>query len=277
MVDFDRIWDFADPMGSERRMREILQSTEEVHERAELLTQIARAQGMQGNVPEAHDLLCSAEEILPREKTRAHIRIELERGRLHNMSKSRKEAKQHFTQALTVADALGDDELAVDAMHMIAIAEKPEKAIQWNQRAIERASASNSPRARRWLGSLHNNLGWTKFEMGLPEEALHHFQRALAYREEKRHIRQIQIARWAIARVLRELGRHDEALEIQLDLAQYGPEDAFVYEELAHLLAIRGQQEQATRYAQLALRLLESDHWVASSQPERLNAIRCLL
>ena len=39
------------------------------------------------------------------------------------------------------------------------------EALEWNLRAVEYAKASQHPAARRWLGTLQNNIGWAYFKM----------------------------------------------------------------------------------------------------------------
>ncbi|MBZ0304515.1 MAG: tetratricopeptide repeat protein, partial [Anaerolineae bacterium] len=74
-------------------------------------------------------------------------------------------------------------------------------------------------------------MGWTYHDQGNYEKALEMFQQALIFREG--NPRQIQIARWCIARTLRSLNRVEEALAIQREL---NPEDGFVVEEIAECL-----------------------------------------
>jgi tetratricopeptide (TPR) repeat protein len=99
----------------------------------------------------------------------------------------------------------------------------------WSERGI--AFAESSTDARYWLGPLWNNLGWSRFEAGDIPGALDAFERALAVRDTPR---ERAIARYAVARALRELGRLDEAIEqLELGLAQSPGPHPIIEEELA--------------------------------------------
>ncbi|BDZ63241.1 hypothetical protein GCM10025877_01790 [Agromyces mangrovi Wang et al. 2018] len=107
------------------------------------------------------------------------------------------------------------------------------------------------PRARRpqrrpaaeALGvALHNNLGWTLHESGDADAALEQFESALAFANEHGSAEQRHVARWAVGRCLRTLGRDDEALAIQRELAEQRPDDEFVQDEIA---ALTGTEPQA--------------------------------
>ena len=61
-AEIDRLWDYSQPAESERRFRERLQETAEGSEtRVQVLTQIARAQGLQRKFAEAHATLDDAD------------------------------------------------------------------------------------------------------------------------------------------------------------------------------------------------------------------------
>src|SRR5262249_36900215 len=148
-------------------------------------------------------------------------------------------ARPLFVDAWELALESGEEALAVDAAHMVAIVEPQERQMEWNLRALVLAESSNDPRARKWRGSLLNNIGWTYHDAGEYERALEKFEEALQVRTEQGATSPIQIARWCIARCLRSLGRNEEALAIQQQLhAEHqadGTDDPFVQEELAIL------------------------------------------
>src|SRR6476659_5346251 len=91
-------------------------------------------------------------------------RLEIERGRLLNSAGAPADAKPHFEAAYDHAITAGLEGLAIDALHMSAIVagrlEGPAAAAAINANAISLAESSSDPAARRWLGSLLNNLGW---------------------------------------------------------------------------------------------------------------------
>ena len=137
----------------------------------ELLTQIARSQGLQRQFVEAQATLDQAEALLGVALSRAEIRYLLERGRTFNSSGDATAAHALFTRAWDSATAQQEDAHAVDAAHMLAIVETEEQKLAWNLRALAHAEASTQPRAGRWRGSLYNNIGWTYFDQAAYKEA----------------------------------------------------------------------------------------------------------
>jgi tetratricopeptide (TPR) repeat protein len=259
---FDRLWglwDFGQPAESEQRFRAELAGAE--GEAALLVrTQLGRSLGLQGRFDE-----CRAELDAVAEQAgagvgdatplvRAYER--LERGRMHRSSGQPEQAAPHFLAALEVAQTAGLDHVAADAAHMMAIVGAGEEQITWAERALTIANASSQPRARRWVGSVENNLGWTLHDQGRFAEAQEHFERALQARLEQGDAEPIRIGRWTVARGLRSLGRLDEALQIQRDLHANGPEDGYVEEELSELLRALGRDEEAQAHADRAKELL---------------------
>ena len=220
-----QLWDFADPAGSVDRFRSA--SAAGPVETAELATQLARALGLAGQRAEAEALLDGIPDVAPV----VRVRSALERGRLRNSAGEQQEALPWFERALEEAIAAGEDDLAVDAAHMLAIADGA-RAAEWTQRGVVLAERSTDSRVRRWLIALHNNLGWTFHEEGSFADALTEFERAAAAADEHGSTEQREIAQWAIARCLRSLGRRDEALAIQRHLAVVRPDDPYVREEL---------------------------------------------
>jgi tetratricopeptide (TPR) repeat protein len=227
--------DFGDPAGSKARFRERLAETEPGSPAAaELATQVARAQGLQDRFDEAGATLGA----IRSEHPVVLARLELERGRIRNSSGNPAAATSHFHRALTHSDAAESDFLAVDALHMLAIANAANSAA-WTRQGIERARASSDPLTRSWLGPLHNNLGWTHHDAGMYDEALGQFEAALAAFTEHGTPFQIHVAHWTIARCLRSLGRLDEALAIQRRLAEEDYPDPYVDEEIAILRSLK--------------------------------------
>lgn len=219
-MDIDILWDFDDPLTSETRFRAVAD---------EAMTQVARALGLQGQFGAAHNVL----DQLPEREGRIAVRILLERGRLFNSAKDIPHAAPLFLEAYELAVAIKEDALAVDAAHMVAITEKGDAALPWLAIAISLAASSEDPKAQKWRASLLNNLGWTHHDAGRFEEALKTFEEARKCREANGQVRQEQIARWCIARTLRSLGRHAEALVILRKLeSEPGAKDRFLADEI---------------------------------------------
>lgn len=99
---FDLQWDYQHPDSTETHFTAILRQAENRHlatynpsYHAQLLTQIARAQGLQGKFAEAQTSLDAAAKIITDEMPSAHIRYLLEQGRIDNASGKKKKPK-HF-------------------------------------------------------------------------------------------------------------------------------------------------------------------------------------
>lgn len=279
------IWDFDDPRGSyatfERYSEDAGTTT---LPGLAFQTQMARALGLQDH----HDGATTALDLVERDlksfsdgKSRRHVqgRIEIERGRVLNSAGRPADSLPHFEAAADHAERAGTAGLVVDALHMVAIVvgqtESPEAAAQWSLRAIAAADASTDPAARRWLGSLHNNLGWVKHDSRAYGEALDHFLRALAAREESGTPEQVAIARWCVGRALRSLQRYPQALVVQDELAQnpLSLDDGYVHEERAECLLALGRREEAAQAFATAYELLSRDPSLAEREPERLQRL----
>jgi tetratricopeptide (TPR) repeat protein len=219
-MDIDTLWNYDLPAESEQRFHEALSRTSDDAARAELLTQIARAQGLQGQYDAAHVTLDQAEAAIAPEMTRARLRLLLERGRVLNTSGQREASAPLFVEAYELGLAAGEEALAIDAAHMLGIVAPPYAALTWNLTALALAERATGARAQRWQGALYNNMGWAYHDAGRGTDALDAFERGQAWREAHRRGPQddpgIRIAKWCVARELRALGRVDEALAQQL-------------------------------------------------------------
>ncbi|MGV3724423.1 MAG: hypothetical protein ACO1SX_26315 [Actinomycetota bacterium] len=270
------LWDFNEPAASERRFLELApraRASGETGYEIELLTQAARAQGLQRRFEDAHATLDRASALLGSGMDRARVRYLLERGRVFNSSKRAADSLPLFEAAWEWAQQAGEDSLAVDAAHMLGIASEPDAALEWNARAIAYAERSEQPAAKGWLGPLYNNTGWTYFDKGDYVSALSLLERAEAWYLERGGPKQIQIAKYSVGKTLRMLGRVMEALAIQEALAAEwadGERDGYVCEELGECLLGLGRAEEARRYFKQAHELLSNDPWLADSEPERI-------
>ena len=266
-MEFDKLWNYNDPAATEKKFRELLPEAEksgDAEYHLQLLTQLARTQGLQKKFDAAHEILDSVKPKLGKGTPIAEVRYLLERGRTFNSSKKVAEGLELFLQAWKLGVERRLDFYAVDAAHMVAIAEKePAKQMEWNLKAVKLAEQSKEERARGWLGSLYNNIGWTYHDQGKYEEALETFRKALDFRERKGELPNIQIAKWSVARALRSLKRCDEALKIQRALeaeyAKANAKDGYVFEELGELLLATDQAGEAKKYFGLAYDELSQD------------------
>jgi len=273
----DELWDFEDPAGSESRIRDEVTAAAAGWRRDVLTTQLARAIGLQRRFDEARATLGSLD---PASHPETAVRIRLERGRVANSAGDPEAARPDFEAAAEIAREAGLEFLAVDALHMVAIAAPPAEQATWHGRAIDLAEGASDPRARRWLGSLYNNAGWTRFEAGAYDEALGLFERALEARRANGTAREVGIARWTVARGLRAAGRTAEALAAQealrRDNAAAGIDDPFVSEELGECLLELGRADEARPHLAAAADGLAVDPWVAAEEPDRIARLRRL-
>jgi tetratricopeptide (TPR) repeat protein len=234
MIDPRALWDFDDPASSGERFLDAAEQAAEP-ERTSWLTQYARALGLQERYDAAQRVL----DGLTSDDPEAATYLALERGRVLRSSGHPDAARPVFEQAVATASAAGIDALHVDALHMVALVAAPEEQPALHEQALSVARASEDQRARDWDASLLNNIGMTYADAGDFGSALDAFEQALAARERIGDPGTIRVARWMIAWALRNLGRRDEALEMQLglkkELESVGETDQYVDEELALL------------------------------------------
>lgn len=276
-LDVLPLWDFDRPERSEQRFRAAL-PTVAGDDRLILLTQIARTYSLRGWFDEAHRLLDRIEAVLPQSTApAARVRYHLERGRSFRSASQPNLARPHFDLAMTIAQAAGEEALALGAIHMLALTETGDAALDWNRRGIAAARAAKDPAAQRWALSMLNNLGLALREQGRLAEAL------AAFEDNQREAERLQLparrdlARWQIARTLREMRRHEEALKIQRQLeAGSAQVDGFVLEEIAELLHALGREAEARPYFARAYTLLSPLPAAQRPSRERLARLRAL-
>ena len=290
LPNFDNLWDYNDPEKTEKAFRNLLPATRESGDSeydAQLLTQIARTHSLRRDFESAHRILDDAESLIggidttPGQKTSvAGIRYLLERGRTFNSAGDVEAARPLFEEAWKLARGIGEDYHAVDAAHMLGICENGDRALKWDEIAMEAAEASRDLRAKEWLGALYNNTGWTYHDSDQFDRALELFEKGLAWRKERNNPVTTRIAKWTVARALRSLNRTAEALDMQRSLLEEhkaaGTKDGYVYEELAECFLILGQADEARPYFNLAYHELSKDTWLKENEKDRLERLRRL-
>jgi tetratricopeptide (TPR) repeat protein len=245
------VWDFNDLESSEQQFRALLAAEAVTANRAAILTQLARIEGLRGRFASGDRLLAEAEEIGGAESW-----VMIERGRLRRSSGDGATALPSFEAAYELALAKGDGFLAADAAHMAAIVGDAET---WTARGTLLCSRPGDP-GRYWLAPLLNNLGWSRYESGDFDGALAVFEEALAVRsEEPDQPHEREIARYAVGKALRALGRVAEATT-QLERAvawatEAGVDTPYFHEELAECYAAGGRTDAARAQAERALAL----------------------
>jgi tetratricopeptide (TPR) repeat protein len=281
-IDFDRLWTYDQPAHSEAKFREVLEkagASMPPGRRLELLTQIARAEGLQGRFAGADATLDGVERALKDGCDDATVRVRylLERGRVLNSSGRPTEALPLFRQAFELAKHANQLGYVIDAAHMLAIAEPTtEQQIAWNLKGIE--LASSDPAQTRWLVALNNNLGETYRAAGEYDKALECFRGAMdAQRRLGRDVD--RYARVDEAKMLRLLGRTSESLakiqQLQHELeAQGDREDGFVIEELAESLLALDFADQAKPLFVKAYEKLKGVDWLEKDEAPRLARLK---
>jgi tetratricopeptide (TPR) repeat protein len=261
-VDVGALWDFSKPEVSEERFRAALAQASG-DDALILHTQIARSLGLRQDFAQAQAILAALAPNISAAGSEAQVRYYLELGRTYasathppetQTETAREQARAAYLHATEIAHAAGLDDLAIDALHMLVFVDPaPIDQVKWNQQALAVLAASAQPAAKRWEGSLRNNLGYALHQMGRYAEALTQFELALAVREQTGNAGSIRIAKWMIAWTLRVLNRLDEALAMQLQLEgecdTLGQPDPYVFEELEQLYKLRGDDARAAAYA----------------------------
>jgi len=248
------LWDFSDLDGSEQRLRGQLTEESEDAGRAEVVTQLARVEGLRADFDACERLLGEAEGLAGSSDV-ARVRIDLERGRKLRSSGDGPAALPLLEAAFERARASGEWFLAGDAAHMAAIADE-RVAVEWTERGLELAAAE--PDAAYWAGPLLNNLGWHFYERGDYDAALDAFEQALAARErDLDRPAEIEIARYCVGKSLRALGRPEEAAPLLEQCIANSEPDFYFHEELAEIYKALGRDDEAEQQAELAAGLKE--------------------
>jgi tetratricopeptide (TPR) repeat protein len=282
LPDFDALWNYNDPVQTEIEFRKILPSAQasgDISYYTQLMTQIARTLGLQRKFEAAHALLDTVESWLDQASARSRVRYLLERGRVYNSSGYPDEAKPFFLSAWESASENNDDYYTIDAIHMLQIVEPPDKQLEWAEKAIRTAEQTSDDRAKKWLGPLYNNTGWTYFDLGDYDNALILFEKSLAWRSQEGDIQGAIIGKWCIARNYRAMGKTEKALEAQLALVKEVEvkgldQDGYIFEEIAECLVELDRKDEAKEYFKLAYDLLSQDAWLKANEPERLNRLK---
>jgi tetratricopeptide (TPR) repeat protein len=279
----DDLWDFDDPVGSERRFEALVpraRSEDDGAFLAEALTQLARAQGLQRRLDAARRTLDDAERAARPNDTRGRVRLLLERGRVERFENREGLGRTAFLGAWDLAWAAGEDGLAVDAAHMLGIVEPPDEARAWNERAMELARSSPDLVARRWVGSLANNMGWALHDAGDDAGAIALFELARDEWLADGRTGRARIARWSIARCRRSQGDVDAAFAEQWtlleELESLGETDGYVFEEIGECLLALGRLDEARPFFRRAYVELSADPQLRADEADRLDRLRAL-
>ncbi|MCB9780256.1 MAG: hypothetical protein H6742_16935 [Alphaproteobacteria bacterium] len=281
-ADLAKAFDFDDPAGTEARYRELLPRAVAVGPdlELELWTRLARTHGLRGDFAAGHAVLDTVQARLAEASDTAgvHVRLPLERGRLHNSAGDKQTALGFFARARDEAGRVGDDVLWLDAVHMQGIAADPDAALAFNMEAIAFAENSDDDKARGWLGPLYNNTGWTYMDRGEPDQALPLFEKGVTFRAQAGAPVPLRIAKYTVGAALRKLDRCEEALPIQRALAEEwaaeGKVGGYVEEELGECLLALGRAEEARPHFAAAHAELSKDGWMVDNEADRLARLK---
>ncbi|MGZ4409083.1 MAG: hypothetical protein ACXVY6_09885, partial [Gaiellaceae bacterium] len=132
------LWDFDDLEATESRFRVQLEGESDDAGRAEVLTQLARVEGLRDDFAGCERLLNEAEAVAGASAV-AKVRIDLERGRKVRSSGDPEGALPLFEAAFSRACESGEHYLAGDAAHMCALAVSEDRAAmeEWTRRGLE--------------------------------------------------------------------------------------------------------------------------------------------
>jgi len=140
LPNFNSLWNYNDPAATGIKFRALIPMAEAANDPsylAQLLTQVARTESLQGHFTECHAILDRVQSMLSADLKLAHVRYLLERGRAYNSAKQQATAIPLFTEAFAIADSIGQPEYAVDALHMVANAQTdPPQCLEWNRKAV---------------------------------------------------------------------------------------------------------------------------------------------
>lgn len=282
--DIDGFWrqqNFADAEAEIRARLPQTWATEWNEVSIELLTQLARAQALKGNLIGAGATLGQSRHMLTEGKfgARVEVRWQLEQGRLLCLSKNPAKAHDAFVQAWNTANANGLVFFAIDAALMLSTVRPPKFQNEWLKNALDLAKNAPDLNSRMWLAHLYLLDGWHSFDFRRFEEALESFE--LGLKEEiQSHPGQNFSLRWSKARVLRALGKTAEALAEQEALLRlmlgYGGASGHVYLEIAECKQLLNEKEEAKQNFELAYTELSKDGWYSDNRSEELERMKYL-
>ncbi len=231
------MWDFADPASAVERFRAAsLDERASSEVRAVMATQLARALGMLGELDDAGRVLDAVEREAGESDAELRARVAIERGRIVAAGAEPTTAVPGLTLGVREAARAGSAFLVLDALHLLALHDAGHEE-EWAAEGLDVLDGQRDPRVLRWGIALHHNLGWTKHDQGRATGALMEFERAVKIADRHGSAEQRQVTRWSVARCLRTLGRTDEALALQRELAVLRPDDPYVRAEIEALTA----------------------------------------
>lgn len=286
LPELRKLWNYNDPAGTELKFRDLLpqaESSGDTEYLAQLLTQIARSLALQNKFDDAHATLDRVLQMLSKqEPSVANIRYFLERGRTFNSSGKRVEAMPFFQSSHDAAIAQNQIPFAIDALHMLAIAESdPRKQVEWNLKAFELVESTpvEDTASRGWLEPLCNNIGESYLLLKEYDTAYSYFQRMA----EMQTARTGEVDMYTLkdqAKALRLGGHAEESYNIILPvfekLSSEQNDDGYIRQELAESLYALGKTDEAKPHFLRSYELLSADSWVLQNEAASLERMKKL-
>jgi tetratricopeptide (TPR) repeat protein len=279
LPNFDKLWNFGDPAATEAKFRELLPAAEasgNASYRLQLLTQIGRTHSLRGNFTEAHHILDDVEKMLTTDLKLARVRYLLERGRSFNSAGAPEKAMPLFLEAFDLGSSIKEMRFAIDAVHMVAIAEPDvKKQVEWNLKGIVLAEANENQRG--WLNALYNNIGESYLKLADYPNAQKYFH-LLGEFQKERFGEADMYALKDEAKALRLMGKPQQAQEIMhpvfQKLANENQDDGWIREELAEDLLALGKETEAKPHFVKAYELLSVDDYCIKHEQEKLKHLK---
>jgi tetratricopeptide (TPR) repeat protein len=276
LPNFDKLWNYGDPAATEAKFREIVPlavASGDPSYHLQLMTQIARTYSLRGNFTQAHKLLDNIEKQLTPTLKLARVRYLLERGRSFNSAGTQEKAMPLFVEAYELGSTIDVMRFAIDAVHMIAIAEPDvKKQIEWNLKGIDLATAA--PSQKGWLNALYNNIGESYLKLADYTNAYTYFQKLADLQKERTGEADVYTLK-DVAKSLRLGGKAQEAVEImqpiQLKLEH---DDGWISEELAEDLYALGRRSEAKPHFKKAYELLSVDDYCLKYEPKKVEHLK---
>jgi tetratricopeptide (TPR) repeat protein len=283
----DAFWDPEDLPKTEGQILALLPAdwtTAWSAQSVELLTQLARAQALQGKLPEARATLDQARRMISETNlgpnSLAELRWNLEQGRMLCLSRSPTKAHDLFAAAWKMANEIHQPFFAIDAALMLSSVRPPKFQNEWLKKALAIAEESQDESANLWRSHLLFLEGWHSFDSRQFEGALEIFNKALAIPLNHGNAPQAFALRWSQARTLRALERTAEAMAIQESLlAQMRPLgkiSGHVYLELAECSQLLKHKDEARDYFEQAHIALSTDPWYIDNRSDELERMKYL-
>ncbi|KDO23962.1 hypothetical protein SPRG_10658 [Saprolegnia parasitica CBS 223.65] len=287
---FHALSSFPDPEGSEAVFLDMIKENPimPATERWCIQTQIARTYLQRAKYPEGLAVLdaieaeVAADDLKHKDEPTNPLKVEVrvrclaERARILRDMKEKAKALPLLATAWTLVEsvpAFPDEDLALDVLHLLAMLQNDHNdKISWNKRAFAMATKSTHPDATRWVAVLGDNLGWSYLETNHADDAVTHFEAALAARKAIGDAECIRLAKWMVARGLRAAKKNQDAIkvlaELETEYASIDDCDGYVCEEMAENLHELGQDEAAKPYFKKAWTALQNDSLMCEHHPE---------